>query len=67
MDTTKIKELLTKYWYIVAGVVVYMMMGKKKTKRRSKRGSRKMKAMRIANARLKRQVMYSKMRRYSRR
>jgi hypothetical protein len=57
----KLKELLTKYWYIVAGVVLYMMMGKKK-KRRSRRGTRKMKAMRIANSRLRRQVMYQKMR-----
>lgn len=57
----KLKELLTKYWYIVAGVVLYMTVGKKK-KRRSRRGTRKMKAMRIANARLRRQVMYQKMR-----
>lgn len=63
MDTEKIKEMLTKYWYIIAGVVVYMMMGKKKGKRRSKRSTRKMRAMRRANARLKRQVMYSRMRR----
>jgi len=63
MDTEKIKEMLTKYWYIIAGVVVYMMMGKKKGKGRSKRSTRKMRAMRRANARLKRQVMYSKMRR----
>jgi len=64
MDTEKIKEMLTKYWYIIAGVVVYMMMGKKKGRKgRSKRSTRKMRAMRRANARLKRQVMYSKMRR----
>ena len=63
MDTEKIKEMLTKYWYIIAGVVVYMMMGKKKGKGRSKRSTRKMRAMRRANARLKRQVMYSRMRR----
>jgi hypothetical protein len=63
MDTEKIKELLTKYWYIIAGVVVYMLMGKKKGKRRTKRSTKKMRAMRRANSRLKRQLMYSRMRR----
>lgn len=65
MDTEKIKEMLTKYWYIIAGVVVYMMFGKKK-RRKSRRGTkskRRMRAMQRANSRLKRQLMYSRMRR----
>lgn len=64
MDFEKIKEMLIKYWYVVAGLVVYMMFGKKKkSKRRSKKSTRKMRAMRRANSRLKRQLMYSRMRR----
>ena len=33
-----ITEMIKKYWYILAGVVVYFMFfGKKKTRRRTKR------------------------------
>lgn len=55
-------EMLKQYWYIVAGLVVYMMFGKKKRKKSSRRRRNKMKALKIANSRLRRKAMYARMR-----
>jgi hypothetical protein len=32
MDTSKIMETLKKYWWVVAGIVLFMFMGKKRGK-----------------------------------
>jgi hypothetical protein len=57
-------EMLKKYWWAIAAVVVFMMMGGKKHKghRVGSRTRRKMKALRYANARLRRRMMYRKSR-----
>lgn len=49
--------MATKYWYVIAALVVYMMMGKKKKRRTGSRTRKKMKALRIANSRLRRRAM----------
>lgn len=51
-------EILKKYWWAIAAVVLFMTMGKKKSASRPGARTRKrMRALKIANARMRAQMM----------
>jgi len=53
--------MLKKYWYVIAGVVVYMIMKKKRPSTGRRRSSnRKMKQMRYRMAKMSKALTYAR-------